>query len=207
MGATAPKSPTLFGREDPIGGTDSPFGGGLEAVFRGGEQRDGAGGAWKLTAQALRNQAKVFFPGGAGLKEASEFANLSNFGSLAAGVVEQVTDLLVRGCQLFLRGLAPGDFLLLLELSEGQPQGKSDEGCSHGHVGENFSVCLFPAVHQQIDAAEQPYQDQVGDDEAEEIRGLLGGLWLGGGFPSECDDPAATVGTAQPRLNHAAAGT
>src|SRR5260370_23666557 len=130
MGATAPKSPTLVGREDPICGTDSPFRGGREAVFRGGEQRDGAGGAWKQTAQALRNQAKDFFAGSAGLKEASEFANLSNFGSLAAGIVEQVTDLLVRGCQLFLRGLAPGDFLLLVELSEGQPQGKSDEGCS-----------------------------------------------------------------------------
>src|ERR1700732_3495084 len=104
MGATAPKSPTLFGREDPIGGTDSPFGGGLEAVFRSGEQRNGAGGAWKQTAQALWNQAKDFFPGGAGLKEASEFANLSNFGSLAEGGAEQWAVLVVDSFPRFLGG-------------------------------------------------------------------------------------------------------
>src|SRR5260370_37958777 len=61
MGATAPKSPALFGREDPIGGTDSPFGGGLEAVFRAAEQRDRAGGAWQHTEPSLWRQAEDLF--------------------------------------------------------------------------------------------------------------------------------------------------
>src|SRR5260370_37428712 len=89
MGATAPKSPTLFGREDPIGGTDSPFGGGLEAVFRGGEQRDGGGGAWEKTAAALRDQAEDFFPGSGGPEEASEVAHLGKFGSFGGGSVRR----------------------------------------------------------------------------------------------------------------------
>src|SRR4029077_16200677 len=36
-------------------------------------------------------------------------------------------------------------------------------------------------------------QDQVSDEEAEEIRGLRSGLGLGGGFPSEGDEPSGKI--------------
>jgi len=204
--ASAAQSPTLFGREDPIGRTDSPFGGGLEAVSRGAEQCDRAGGAWKQTAQRSGMSRKT------SSREVQAWSRLpSSLIWVTSAVWRRAlsSKLRICSCELsaVLRGLAPGDFLLLVELGEGQPQGERDERCGHGHVGESFSVCLFPAVHQQINAAEQSYQDQVGDEEAEEIRGLGSGLGLGGRFPSEGDEPSATLGTAQPRLNHAAAET
>jgi len=55
------------------------------------------------------------------MEKASEFADLGDFGSLAAGVIEQATDFLVRSRELFLRHLALSDFLVLVELGEGQP--------------------------------------------------------------------------------------
>src|SRR6202051_266347 len=188
MCASAANRPALFGRKDPVGRTDSPLGDGLKAVSGTAQQGDGARCSWKQTAQALRDEAKDFFPGGAGLEEASEFADLGNFGSLAMGIVKQETDFLVRGRQLFLRGLALRDFLLLVELRKGQPQGESDERCSDRHVCESRSVHLFPTVHQQIDAAEHRNQYQVGDEEAEEVRGLRSGRWLGGRVPSKGDE-------------------
>ena len=119
MGASSADSPALFGFKDPVGEADSPFGDGLKAVSGAAEQGDGAGCSRKQTAQALRDEAKDFFPGGAGLKEAAEFADLSNFFGLPIGIVEQEADFLMRGRQLFLRGLALCDFLLLVELREG----------------------------------------------------------------------------------------
>ena len=117
-GSTA-KGPAFFRREDLVGATDTPLGGRHDTVLGDAEQGDATGGTRKQAAQALRHEAKDFFPGGAGLEEASKFADLGDFGSLAAGIVEQATDLLVRNRQLILRGLAAGDFLLLVELGQG----------------------------------------------------------------------------------------
>jgi hypothetical protein len=76
-------------------------------------------------------------PGGAGLKEAPEFADLGDFGRLAASIVEQPADFLVRRGQLALRCLALGDFLLLVELGQGQPECKGEKRCCDRHVCEN----------------------------------------------------------------------
>src|SRR5271166_3159785 len=148
MGTTAAESPTLFRRKDLVGGTDPPFGDGLDPVSRFAEQRDGTGSALKQAAQAFGSEAKDLFPRGTGLKDASEFADLGDLGSLAAGIVEQTSDLLVGCSKLFLRGFAPGDLLLLVELGEGQPQGESEKRCGDRRVGERLSVCLFPVVSQ-----------------------------------------------------------
>jgi hypothetical protein len=127
MDAPAAQSPALLGREDLIRGTDAPFGDGLDAVLGGAKQRDAAGSAGKQTTQALRDEAKNLVSGSAGLKETPEFADLGDFGRLAAGIGEQATDLLVGGGQLVLRFSALSDFLLLVELGQGQPKREGEE--------------------------------------------------------------------------------
>ena len=92
-----------------------------------------------------------------------------------------------------MRGLAVGDFLLLVELGEGQAQGEGEQRRGDGHVGENFSVRLLPAVHQQIDAGEHGNQDHVGAEKAEEIRGFWSGFGLGGRNPSEGDEASGNL--------------
>ena len=146
MDASAAKRPTLFGGEDLVGGADAPFGDGLDPVPGGAAQCDATRSAGKQTAQTLRNEAKDFFPGGAGLEQASEFADLRDFVSLAAGIGEQASDFLVGGGQLVLRGLALSDFLMLVELGQSQPESEGDERGSDGYIGENSSVRLFPLV-------------------------------------------------------------
>ena len=99
------------------------------------------------------------------MEQAPEFADLGDFGGLAAGVVEQAADFLVRSGELLLRRFALGDFLLLVKLGEGQPEGEGEERGGDGHVGESCSVGLFPAIHQQSDAGEHGDQGQVGAEE------------------------------------------
>ena len=107
--------------------------------------------------------------GGAGLKEAAEFADLGDFDGLAAGAFEQVPDFLVGGGQLVLRGYAPGDFLLLVELGEGQAESEGEKRHGDCHIDDKFSVRLFPTIRQPNVAGEQGNQNQVGAEEAEEI--------------------------------------
>ena len=193
MGAAAAQSPTLFGGEDAIGGTDTPFDDGIDAISGGAEEGDGAGGAGEQTAQAFGDEAKDFFAGSADLKQATEFADLGNFGGLATGMVEQVSDLGVGGGELFLRGLAAGDFLLLVELGEGEAQGKGEERGGDRHVRENLSVRLFPAVHHPTDSAEHGHEDEVDAEEAEEICGFGNGIGLAGRGPCEGQEPSGGI--------------
>ena len=90
----AAKRPTLFGGEDLVRGTDTPFGDGLDAVPGFAAQCDATRSAREQTAQALGNEAKNFFTRGASVEEASQFADLGDFRGLAVGVGEQAADLL-----------------------------------------------------------------------------------------------------------------
>ncbi|MGA9504560.1 MAG: hypothetical protein WBV31_08975, partial [Terriglobales bacterium] len=69
---------------------------GLSAVSGCAEQGDAAGRTGEKAAQTLRDETKDLFAGGASLEKASEFADLGDFGSLLAGIVEESADSLVR---------------------------------------------------------------------------------------------------------------
>ena len=96
------------------------------------------------------------------MEKASEFADLSDLGRLVAGIVEQTTDPLIGRGQLLLRGLALGDFLLLMELGERQPQREGEKRCRDDPVCKRTPVLLFPVVHQQTYRAEEGDEDQIG---------------------------------------------
>src|SRR5277367_5176209 len=111
MSASAAKCPTLIGRENVVSGEEHPpFGRRLEAVPGRAEKRNAPGEAGKEAAQALRYQAKDFFASGAGMKDAAQFADLSDLGGLPPGIFEQAANSLMRRGELLLRGVALDDF-------------------------------------------------------------------------------------------------
>jgi len=124
------------------------------------------------------------------VKQASQFADLGYFRGLAAGVVQQAADFLVRSRCLPLRRLTLGNFLLLVKLRKGQPEGEREERGADRHVRERCSGCLFPSIHEQSDAGKHGNQNQV-DAEKTEKTGLLGsgsGSGIGRRRPGDSDE-------------------
>jgi len=173
MNRSPSQRPTLLGREDPVCRTNAPLSDRFEVVLGGAQECDAARCPGKQTPQTLRNKAKHFFLGCAGVKQASQFADLGYFRGLAAGVVQQAADFLVRSRCLPLRRLTLGNFLLLVKLRKGQPEGEREERGADRHVRERCSGCLFPSIHEQSDAGKHGNQNQV-DAEKTEKTGLLG---------------------------------
>ena len=169
------QSPALRGRDNLAARADTPVSYRFEAHFGGSEKRDGTGCVREKTAQALGDQTEDFFARGAGLKQASEFADLGNLGGLAAGVLEEVSDLFVRGRELSLRGFALGNFLLLVVLGESESDSEGEERSSDRDVGEKSSVSLFPAIHQDGDADHHQDEDEICAEETDEVLRFVSG--------------------------------
>ena len=119
-------------------------------------------------AQALGDEAEGLFLRGAGLKEAAEFADLGNFLSLAAGIVEQCFDFIAGGRQLGLCSPALRNLPLLVVLRESQAEGEGNQRRRNGNVREDRTVGRLPPVHEQTRADEHGDEDKVGIEEAPE---------------------------------------
>lgn len=166
----------------------------MEAVPGRAEQRHAAGEAGKEATQALWNQPKDLFANGAGVQDAAEFADLSDLGGLPAGIFKQAANSPMRRGELLLRGVALDDFLLLVELSEGQAQGECKQRCGDSHVGESATIGCFPTIGQQPNTAKHGDESDVGAEEADKVGDRRRRFEFHGGNPTDGDHSGGDLG-------------
>ena len=180
--ASAAKGPTLLGRKDLVGADRCPIRRPTRARVRGSaEQGDAAGGAGKQPAQALRDEAKDLFARGAGLEQTAEFADLSDFVSLAAGIVEQAADFLMDAVSCVCAALRWAISCCWWNWVRASRKVKAISDAAIATLARVSPCACFQRSISKFVHDKHGDQDQIGAEEAEEIRWLRRGCGSGTG--------------------------